>query len=109
MPSKPMNRGVQAPPVAIIPLNGDIFRQQFKNTMQPNPGGVKTFAYLTFGAMAQALVGAGTGLARQGVLVGQKPFVALPTIGNLGNAYVPGQIVSTPLSANPNDATINGA
>lgn len=101
--ARPMQKGRQAPPLVFEEVTGTILQQRFMKTPELNPGGARIFAYDTFGAAPQSLVGAGTGLSRQGILSGQKPVVSLPVVGALGQAYVAGQYVTTPLSDNPND------
>lgn len=105
-----MQKAIQAPPLVYDIPTGSILLQRFQKAPENNPGGARIFSFETFGAALQSLVGAGTGLRRQGISIGQQPFVSLPVVGVLGQAYMAGQYVTTPLSENPNDANdANGA
>lgn len=102
--AKPMTRGApqSAPskPFYRAPLSFMV--QRFTKRPQPNVAGALQYSYDTFGAQQLSVVGAGTGLARQGLDIGQRPMVSLPTVHISGIDYNAGQLTFTPLSENPN-------
>jgi hypothetical protein len=97
--AKPLQQGPSSPPLPVFVETPDLMIHHFRKTKQPVANPAYAYAYDTFGAQGQSLVGAGTGLKRQGIRAITIPLVSMPVLtvqGIGGNNIQPGNFSVTP-------------
>lgn len=95
---RPLIQGPVMPPQQVFEATPEYMIHHFQPVRPLQSGGALNYAYTTFGAQPQSLVGTGSGLSRQGLRPITVPMVSLPTIVMQGNGYEPGTFTITPVT-----------